>query len=74
MPKYTETKEFTATRIGGGKKVLVVKLNGGSCTLDYKLDTDYITSDSFATDTVVQFSTECDYRVSVSGGAVYAIE
>ena len=74
MPVYTETRTFNATRVGGGKKVLVVKLNGGTCSLEYKIGEDYIVSDAFATDSVVQFSTECDYRVSVSGGATYAIE
>jgi hypothetical protein len=74
MAVYTETKEFAANRVGGEKSVLIVKANGGSVALGYKLGAEYITADVFTVDAVKVFNTDADFKLTVSGSASYAIE
>ena len=74
MTIFTTTQQFPANRIGGSEKVLIVKANGGSVALSYKFGEEYITEEVFSVDSVKRFSTQCDFQLTVTGGASYAIE
>lgn len=70
---YTETQHFQF--IDKAPRVLVVKTNGGSVTVECQAGAAWVVTDTYATDTAVEmFFGSALFRIVPVGGAEYDLQ